>query len=360
MSAKRKAQTQKSVKKHTGRVGHPLTFAALEVVQMNTKLYVFKAKASTLFGSLSINRRIEDKDVGYQRTLSPSRVQAITRYITQKRPIPGAVIVCLDKATFDSRKSEITIPAGTDVGWVIDGQHRLAGAEEAARLGTDVELPVVAFLDLSKEKQIEQFVTINREAKNVPTSLYLDLLRELPASKNPAEVAKERAADIATQLRRDEHSPFYEKIVVATSPKAGQLSLTNFVRKISPLVTPEKGMLSEYTEWEQQSIISNYYKGLHQVFQGEFEAKESIFFKTIGFGALWNVFPVFFNLALKNQQGFEVKDVIAIFKRIENVDFSGWRQMGSGNQAEQIVGDDLKTSLRIAFKEDSKPGTLRV
>ena len=101
-------------------------------------------------------------------------------------------------------------------------------------------------------------MTINREAKNVPTSLYLDLLRELPASKNPAEVAKERAADVATQLRRVENSPFYEKIVVATSPKAGQLSLTNFVRKIAPLVTPEKGMLSEYTEWEQQSIISNY------------------------------------------------------------------------------------------------------
>jgi DGQHR domain-containing protein len=361
MRRARKDQAKaKKIQKHAGRVLRPLTFAALEVVQVATKLYVFKAKASVLFASLSINRRIEDKDEGYQRTLSPSRVQAITRYITQKRSIPGAVIVCLDKATFHGNKGVITIPAGTDVGWVIDGQHRLAGAEEAARLGTDVELPVVAFLDLSKEKQIEQFVTINREAKNVPTSLYLDLLRELPASKNPAEVAKERAADIATQLRRDENSPFYDKIVVATSPKAGQISLTNFARKISPLVLPDRGILSEYTEWEQQAIISNYYKGLHQVFQKEFESRESIFFKTVGFGALWNVFPVFFNLTLKNQQGFEVKDVVAIFKRIENVDFSGWKQIGSGNQAEQIVGDDLKTSLRIAFKEDSKPGTLRV
>ena len=105
-SKKSKAQTQTRIKGHTGRVRQTLKFSALEVTQENTKLYVFTAKASVLFGSLSINRRIENKDEGYQRTLSASRVQAITRYIVQKRPIPGAVIVCLDKATFDSKKSE--------------------------------------------------------------------------------------------------------------------------------------------------------------------------------------------------------------------------------------------------------------
>lgn len=357
--SKRRATNQSG--KHTGSIAQPLKFTAIEVTQMSTKLYAFKAKASVLYAALSINRRIEDKDEGYQRTLSPARVQAITRYITQhKKPIPGAVIVCLDKATFDPNKNELRIPSGKDVGWVIDGQHRLAGAEEADRLGTSIELPVIAFLDLSKEKQIEQFVTINREAKNVPTSLYLDLLRELPASKNPAEIAKERAADLATQLRRDENSPYHEKIVVATSPKPGQLSLTNFVRKIAPLVTPERGTLSLYTEMEQQSVISNYYKGLQQVFPKEFEARDSVFFRTVGFGALWNVFPVFFNLALKNYQGFQVKDVVAIFKLIDGFDFSGWRQLGSGNQAEQIAAEDVKTSLMYAFKEDNKPGLLRV
>jgi DGQHR domain-containing protein len=356
---KPKANTEHKTVKHTGRIIRPLSFPALEVRQLDATMYVFKAKASILFNSFSINRRIEDKDEGYQRALSQGRVQAITRYITQrKRPIPGAVIVCLDEATFD--KGEITIPAGTDVGWVIDGQHRLAGAEEASRLGTSIELPVVAFLNLSKEKQIEQFITINKEAKSVPTSLYLDLLRELPASKNPVEIAKERSADLASQLRRDEESPFYERIVVIGSPKAGQISLVNFVRKVSPLVTPEKGLLSVYTEPEQQSVISNYYKGLHQVFPKEFDTKDSVFFKTIGFGALWNVFPTVFNLSLKNYQAFRVKDVVAIFKRVEAFDFSGWKQLGSGNQAEQLAGDDLRASFTYAFKEEKKPGLLSV
>jgi hypothetical protein len=149
--------------------------------------------------------------------------------------------------------------------------------------------------------------------------------------------------------------------VVTTSPRAGQLSLTNFARKISPLVTPDKGILYVYTEREQLAVISNYYKGLRQVFRKEFDSHNSIFFKTVGFGALWNVFPVFFNLALKNQRGFEVKDVVALFKRIENFDFSAWQQYGSGNQAEVNAGEDLRTALLFAFKpEDGSEGSLRV
>jgi DGQHR domain-containing protein len=330
------------------------------VNQGTHELYLFKARASVLYQSLSINRRIEQKDEGYQRALSVSRVEAITRYINQKKAIPGAIIVCFDAATFSKKKRELNVPKGVDVGWVIDGQHRLAGAEMAAREGTDIELPVVAFIGLTESRQIEQFVTINREAKNVPTSLYLDLLRHIP-NKKPADAAKERAVDLATQLRKDEGSPFYERIVVTTSPKSGQLSLTNFVRKISPHVTPDRGILHTYTEREQVAVISNYFEGLRQVFKKEFEAPNSVFFKTVGFGALWNLFPTFFSLALKNQHGFQVKDVISILKEIANFDFSGWQQYGTGNQAEINAGEDLRVALLAAFRTDEGTGTsLRV
>jgi DGQHR domain-containing protein len=345
----------KQAQKHSGATKHALRYPAIEIHQSTHKLYLFKANASVLFEFLSINRRIENKDEGYQRSLSPSRVQAITRYITQKRPLPGAVIVCLDSASFDKQKSEITIPAGTDVGWVIDGQHRLAGAEVASRAGFDIELPVVAFIGLTIEKQIEQFVIINREAKNVPTSLYLDLLGKLPI-KRAADAARERAVDIGNELRKNEESPFFQRVVVTVAPKLGQVSLTNFVRKITPLVSQDKGILGTFTQREQTAVVSNYYEGLRQVFSKEFE-----FFKTVGFGALWNVFPTFFSLALKNQKGFQVKDVVVIFKRVDSFDFSSWNQYGSGNQAETLAGEDLKTTLLLAFsKQDDTAGSLRV
>jgi DGQHR domain-containing protein len=349
--------------KHSGRTDRPLRFAATQLLQTTHTLYLLKASASVLYGMLSINRKIEskDKDEGYQRVLSVSRVEAITRYITQKKPIPGAIIVSFDgTASFEKKSGTLKIPAGTDVGWVIDGQHRLAGAAMAARAGTDIELPVVAFIGLTENRQVEQFVTINREAKNVPTSLYLDLLKRLP-DKKPADAAKERAVDLATELRKEEDSPFYNRIVVTTSPKQGQLSLTNFVRKISPHVTPDRGILNVYSEKEQRAVIANYFQGLRQVFHNEFDARDSTFFRTVGFGALWNAFPTLFSLTLRHQQGFGVRDVVAILRRIETFDFSAWRQYGSGNQAETTAGDDLKTSLLLAFNtEDGSTGSLRV
>jgi DGQHR domain-containing protein len=274
---KTKTTQSKVTEKHSGELKKSLTFSALKVTQSTSTLYIFKASASVLYKALSINRRVENKDEGYQRALSSSRVRSIANYIKAKRAIPGAIIVSLDKATFDGKTGELTVPKGTDVGWVIDGQHRLAGAEMAAREGFDIELPVVAFVGLEERRQVEQFVTINREGKNVPTSLYLDLLKVLPF-RNPADAARERATDIGTELRKDEESPFFEKIVVTVSPKAGQISLTNFVRKIAPLVK-EKGMLYVYTVHEQSAVISNYFKGLRQVFPKEFDQKESIFLK---------------------------------------------------------------------------------
>jgi DGQHR domain-containing protein len=353
VSARKKVTSEKAAAKHVGRVSRTIKVTAIPVTQAKQTLYLFKAPASVLFDALSINRRIQDKDEGYQRVLSQSRVMAITRYVRQNRPLPGAIIISLDSATFS--KGELTIPTGKDVGWVIDGQHRLAGAAMAAREGSDIDLPVVAFVGLTPLNQIEQFVTINREGKNVPTSLYLDLLHYLP-NKRAGDVAKERAADLAAQLRKDEESPFFERIVVTTAPKSGQtISLTNFVRKISIHVTPDKGILNAYTEREQYGVIANYYHGLRQVFPKEFESRDSIFFKTIGFGAVWNVFPTFFSLTLKKQKGFTVRDVAAMFRHIENLDFSTWSQYGTGDQAERTAADDLKAALLLAFTTGDDP-----
>ncbi|MGC4084048.1 MAG: DGQHR domain-containing protein [Vicinamibacterales bacterium] len=354
----KKQTSDSSSKPHVGKVTHPIRVPAVKITQSGHALYTFGAKASTLFHSLSINRRIPDKDEGYQRVLSPSRVDAIKRYIKQGRVLPGAIIVSLDTAKF--AKGELTIPQGTNVGWVIDGQHRLAGAELASRDGSEIELPVVAFVGLNDGDQVEQFITINREAKNVPTSLYLDLLHHLP-KKSAADVARERATDIATQLRKDEESPFYERIVVTTAPKGGQISLVNFVRKIAPHVSPGKGILNTFTEREQLGVIANYFQGLRQTFPKQFDAKESIFFKTVGFGALWNVFPVFFGLVLQHHKAFTVKDVASVFKRIEDFDFSALNQYGSGEQAERTAADDIRTELLRAYQAPSNaPSALKL
>lgn len=326
----------------------PLTFSCVPIKQGPITLYAFAASAKVLWKLVQINTREPDKDVGYQRVLSPSRIRGIAKYISNKHPIPTSVLVSFEsdvKVSADG--TQLTVPNRPDAGWVIDGQHRLAGAHQSTR---DIELPIVAFIGLDIKDQIEQFVTINKEAKGVPTSLYYDLLNHLP-DKSPADMAKERAADIAAELRKDEESPFYSRIVITTSPKKGELSLNNFVRKIYPLLLDGRA-LAAYSITEQKQILSNYYKGLQIAAPQMFAKQTNIFFQTLGFGALVNALPTFLALCIKKHKAFRTEDVAKVFAEIKHFDFSGWERLGTGTAAENQAGDDLKTELMAAFSED--------
>jgi DNA sulfur modification protein DndB len=123
-------QTKQSGKK-TGQLSKSLSLGALRVIQGAFTFYVFVVKASVLWPLVSINRREEDEDRGYQRVLSTARTAAVAEHIRAGNPIPNSVLVALDKATFNQSKSTLTIPAGKDVGWVIDGQHSCRCAASA-------------------------------------------------------------------------------------------------------------------------------------------------------------------------------------------------------------------------------------
>lgn len=257
--------------------------------------------------------------------------------------------------SFDANTNQLLLPDKKNIGWVIDGQHRLAGAEMAK---TDIDIFVLAFLNLELPEQIRQFVVVNREAKGVPTSLYIDLLKSLPNVKNDAEQAKERANDINTALRKDPDSIFYNRIVFG-SPKKGQMSLTNFVRKVAPLVS-QKGKFNLYTLEEQRGIIHNYFKALENIFPAEFSEKKMSFFNTLNFGAIINVLPVVFDLSSKQYLGFRVEDASKVLKSIDDFEFSDWDQYGTGSSAEILAGADFTTRLLSRMEDKGKPGSLRL
>ncbi len=328
-----------------------ISFPCLPVRQGKHTLYLFSADAKAIWNVVKINERDSDKDVGYQRVLSPSRLRAITKFVASGKPIPNSVLVSFrkGKASVNSTGTTLTIENISDAGWIIDGQHRMAGAHQATN---DVELPIVAFLGLDMDAQIEQFVTINREAKGVPTSLYYDLLKKLP-TKTAAAKAQERAADLANELKKDENSPFFGRVVVTTSPSRGEISLNNFVRKVAPLLGDSRP-LNIYNANEQAQIINNYFAGLRVAFPDRFN-KTSIFFQTLGFGALINALPIALSLCIKHYQAFKIQDVGQMFAQISHFDFGSWEKMGTGSAAEVQAGEDLKTELRDAF--DTSLGT---
>ncbi|HVU95299.1 MAG TPA: DGQHR domain-containing protein [Puia sp.] len=338
-------------------VSKSLSFDCLPIVQGNHILVVFKASAKSLWDIVEINQRDTDKNTGYQRALSESRVASVQRYIEKGNTIPISILIALGPASHLSKdRKSLSIPQIPNAGWVIDGQHRLAGAKEAAN---DIELAVVAILHPSEQEQIKQFVIINQEAKGVPRSLYYDLLKHLPPDKSETDLAKERAVDIANQLKKDENSPFYSKIVI-TSPKTSEISLNNFVRKVYPLLS-KNGFFNTYTLIEQTKIIENYFSAFRNVFPQYFEFASPIFYKTLGFGGLMNSLPTIFQLTLKHYQGFTVADISKILRNIADFDFGEWNS-GTGTQAEKQASDDLNAHLsrRLGDDTDDNSTTIRL
>lgn len=319
------------------------TFDCITVTQGKYTLAIFSVSAADLWEIVTINKREPDKDKGYQRVLSEGRIGAISRYVQKGNCIPTSLLVTFDEGKLNREKTKITVPNVPEAGWIIDGQHRLAGIRAS---GVDMQVSVVAFLGLPEKEQITQFVKINREAKSVPASLYIDLLKHLP-DKSEADLAKERSADIATQLRKDEDSPFFGRIAMLGAPKPGEVSLVNFARRVSPLIGRPKGKLALYSLTFQTGLLKNYYKALAHVFPDVYNPKEgvSVFFQTLGFGAMMLSLPAIFDICLREYQGFRVEDLVKTFKRIDDFDFEDWKGIGTGSEAEKLAGDDLVEKL---------------
>lgn len=326
-----------------------LEVPCLELTQHSHKLYQFNLDAKSLWNILQINERVANKDEGYQRALSNSRAEDLKKFINNKGIVSPALIVSLENAIYDSNINVLKIPKVENAGWVIDGQHRLRGAYLSAiqkDTPINIELPVIAFLDLNEDEQIIQFVTINKEAKGVPTSLYYDLLSRLPPKKTTADQAKEIAVEIARTLTKDSESVFYERIIFARPPKKGEISLNNFVRKISPLLTENKGTLgTNYSQLEKVKILNNYFSALKIVFPEQFTSKNQRFMSTLGFGAVVNNFETIFSLTRSEFGTFRMDDIVKVLTRIEDYNFSNWDQYGTGVAAENTIGADLRTVL---------------
>lgn len=326
--------------------------------QADKELYCFSMKAKDLYQIVDINKRKPDADEGYQRILSASRVQTIAKYIDSDRVIPTCILVSLESpATLSQDHKSISFPADTKIGWVIDGQHRLAGAKEAVK---DIDFFVVCFLNLPIEEQIRQFMTINNESKGVPTSLIYDLLSYMPADKTPSDVAKEQSSEIAKILSRDESSPFFGRIAILNIAKKGEISLTNFVRKIYPLIVRDKGKFGRYSWDEQKKIIENYYKALMHIYPDQSDPSTSVFFQTIGFGAAFNVIDFVFDYCIKLYQGFAVTDIIKLLKNVEDFDLNVWKQYGTGSAAEIQAAKDFKVALEMRLADNQSDGQGRI
>ena len=174
----------------------------------------------------------------YQRLIKKDRLKAIREYVNSGGYFPNSLIVSIDTdgrgVRFDpaharignSRAGTLYIPKKYQSIYVIDGQHRLYGYSESEWALTN-SIPVVAFVDLPKEKQLSMFMDINQNQKPVSkalrNTLNIDLLW---GSKSAAERQEALMLKIGQQLGEDIHSPLRGRIVIGEDSAQGKRCIT--------------------------------------------------------------------------------------------------------------------------------------
>lgn len=166
------------------------SYDALSYAQVSDKdaprFVLFHASASDIVQWADVDRLAPENPTGAQRPLHPLKVGKVAKYMGQdkRNTIPTAVIIALDanSAQFTPRSTKSNNGSGTLTislgkkrpGLIIDGQHRVFGAE---KFDPSMHLNIVVMLGGDDAERAFHFVVINntssRVSKNHITALNL-------------------------------------------------------------------------------------------------------------------------------------------------------------------------------------------
>lgn len=164
----------------------------------------------------------------YQRIVKKNRLKQIQKFVDSGGFFPNSLIINIDtkgkKLKFDiaspqaeksiSRIGILHLPQLYRSAYIIDGQHRLYGYANSKYAGTN-SIPVVAFVNLAQEKQVELFMEINENQKSVSKNLQNTLNADLLWSSD--DWNKRRKAlrlNIAQKLGEVQSSPLFGRIII--------------------------------------------------------------------------------------------------------------------------------------------------
>ncbi len=236
-----------------------------------------------------------------------------------------------------------------DSAQIIDGQHRLSGFKGKDKDNFIFDLPVTIFINQDIYQQAEIFATINGKQTRVTPSLVYDLFG-ISEKRNPYTVAR----FIVKALNENQSSPLYESIKILGKANdyyngfVTQSTVTKIIielicgnykqaeedstrmqssEKISlePELTKKKAPLRKYFIEEKEEVILktliNFFNAVKTTFNIEWNKKDSVLKKTVGFTALLKILPKLIEMGKEqldlSQSFFETK-----FEPSRNMDFS--------------------------------------
>jgi len=198
----------------------------------------------------------------YQRLIKKNRLKSVHDFIENGGYFPNSIVISIDAKNCHFDRANTQVPTTiSDIGilhlpkkyksaYIIDGQHRLYGYSESQYKNKNT-IPVVAFVNLSREDQVQLFMQINENQKAVSKDLRNTLNADLLwTSDNLIEQQKALCSRISIYLGEDRNSPLYNKIsigedkkIITTQAIENALKKSKFLGKVTKNRIDEIGLI---------------------------------------------------------------------------------------------------------------------
>ena len=334
---------------------------AIKLVQKDLPLYVFGMKAGDLLDIAYILPKSRDDPEAIERALDRQRVEEISKYVQRANCyLPNAIIINFDTtdidfASFseddssaiftirlpehkspDELEQEVLTALNLDkktkensqrveaeiekrrskIAYVIDGQHRLKGLEEAGRL--DLMLPVIALKNADVKKAAKIFADINGEQEPVSANQILLIRYEI----GDLPGLDEQATKIAHELNSRNESPLKGKVKIYEQDKGTWIQAISLQRLLYPIIGT--GALQGMPVDEQVSNIINFLNAIKEQNPDAFGAdrREYILTQPRGIEAALGIFErVWRRCQIYEGGNFDRDSILRQVKRLETMNW---------------------------------------
>ena len=271
--------------------------------------FVGTLELGELVGRYEVPQRVHAGDEGYQRKPSTSRVNKLARDLHKGIvDLPTAILLSVRGRELypqlDSSGRYILklLPSGTRPFYVVDGQHRLEALKKVMDEDPDggwskFRLPAVIFFGADKGVEMDQFHTVNSNAKRISTDLALDLLKTRAkhddAYRKYLDEVGEGWKVICQDLteRVAQRRMWRGKIRFPNEDKGLTLINSNsFVTSLRPVI--EQANFAKYLPEDRAKIIDAYWRGIGKALPECFEIPNDFNIqKTVGVYVLNYLLP---------------------------------------------------------------------
>lgn len=281
--------------------------------QGNLLLYLTSLKVSDLQSPRFFNiERLDTRtDSGYQRVLNESRAKKMAQYLRRaaekgKAFLPTSIFLATERSLkYSKRDGMLRLRERGDRPFnVVDGQHRIVGLVEAAKICPDIsdmEIATTIAVNMSEFEQMCHFYVVNTTQKSVDKGIEQRILARLTSLRKkegleelPDWVVKQvekgldhKAVQIVERLNRDRRSPWRGNILMANQMDEGGRAVATQTALVSSLkkyvLVPSHPLASDEFDVEGISVaLGNYWSAVASLFVDASDVRGSNVFKTNG------------------------------------------------------------------------------